>query len=176
MENATKYKLAVWAAILMAILNLTIIGTMAYHRVSGDRYEEQIVLEEGESPLTGRYFKERLNFDEEQMDKYRTYGRQFKHNASKILESINNYKSQMENELQKDSPNMEFIAQMADSIGSGHSKLKMESANFYLALRKYTNSEQRGKLHNTFAPLFQEKSFKHGGEGKGKRHGMPDHN
>lgn len=143
-----------WAVGLLLILNLVTIATVVYHtRYSED--QELIVIEPDTPPLNGRFFKQHLSFDTDQMAMYRTAHRLFQVKANEIIREMERLKKEMYNELIAATPDQQRIKAIATEIGIQHQKLKEETAHFYLTIKANCTPEQQQALQLLFKPLFQ---------------------
>ncbi|MEN6619357.1 MAG: hypothetical protein ABFC28_07675 [Rikenellaceae bacterium] len=162
-----------WTVILLAILNITTLATIFYDNYKKTVPEESIVIDTNSSPLNGRMFREKLNFDDNQMSKFREHSREFRSRANEIIVNMNILKVSLFNELQKTHPDRVRTKEISDSIGMAHSNLKEATVDFYLNLKECCNQNQKESLKTMFSPLFEERDHQNmeGKGGSGRRHG-----
>jgi len=173
MKTEIKYKILYWAVIFLALLNISTIATIFINsRNSASEEEDSIIIDPESSPLSGRYVKSELNFDQSQLEFYRNESREFRHNANEAINSLNLYKSKLSQEIHKVSPNRGITKLYSDSIGIAHANLKEITTDFYLKLRQNCTPDQATKLEKIFEPLFKDNPTMHGaGTGHGNRRG-----
>ncbi len=173
MKTETKSKLLVWAVVFLALLNISTISTIFIDKQKAADNQESFTIDPESSPLSGRYLRRELNFDQSQMETYRIQSRYFRNRANGIISNLNHYKAQLNNELNSVSPDSSIIADYSDSIGISHAQLKKVTAQFYLGLKGISDQEQTEKLEMIFAPLFRDNPNIQGpgrGTGRGRHH------
>lgn len=146
---------------LLAILNATTIITMMYHN---NVDMQEIVIEPDAVSINGRYFRQKLGFDDNQMDGFRTANRTFRQNAGVIVDDIEIEKVAMFKELTSENPSQENIDNISVRIGELHKQLKDATATFYLSLKSICTKEQQIELQSVFAPLFRTSPVHNNGE------------
>ncbi len=171
-----KTNILVWAVILLALLNIATIGTIIYHNVHENDDQVSVVLDtQSGTMLNGRFMKQEMNFDENQMEKFRTARQKFQPEANQIIVSIDFLKAEMFNELNKNTTDSLKLDKLSQEIGALHAKLKENTAVFYLEIKSICKPDQRKQLESIFTPLFYDENSNHGqgnGNGGGRhRHG-----
>lgn len=151
-----KITLLIWTVVLLVILNLTTIGTILYHNYRENIDTKNIVLNaEGNTMLNGRFFRQTLGFNEEQMDVFRKANREFRPKANTIILQIDSLKSEMFTELKKSQSDTVRLNKLSLETGALHSELKEETNRYYLKIKRVCTPEQLDKLQITFTPLFR---------------------
>jgi len=172
MKTEIKYKILYWAVIFLALLNISTIATILINNRNPVNEEESIIIDPESSPLSGKYLKSELNFDQSQLEFYRNESREFRHSANGAINSLNSYKSKLSQEIHKETPNRDKTKLYSDSIGIAHAHLKEITTDFYLKLRHNCTPEQATKLEKIFEPLFKDNPTMQGaGNGHGNRRG-----
>ncbi|MDD2584798.1 MAG: hypothetical protein WCR61_05830 [Bacteroidales bacterium] len=171
MKQETKYKILSWAVVFLALLNISTIATIIIsNNNSVTEEEDSIIIDPESSPLSGRYLRSQLNFNQSQLDFYREESRQFRHKANEIIGNLNLYKTKLSQEIHKTTPDREKTKIYSDSIGISHANLKKITTEFYLQLREKCTPEQAEQLEIVFAPLFNEsRNMRGAGNGRGAR-------
>ncbi|MFA6770477.1 MAG: hypothetical protein WCR71_04820 [Bacteroidales bacterium] len=171
MKKEKKYKILYWAVIFLALLNISTIATIFINnRNSIPKEEDSIIIDPESSPLSGRYVRSQLNFNQSQLEFYRNESREFRHRANEIINSLNLYKFKLSQEINRETPNREKTKIYSDSIGVAHSNLKEVTTDFYLNLRENCTPEQVVQLEQIFEPLFRDNPNMRGaGTGRGNR-------
>lgn len=180
-----KNRILVWIIVLLALLNITTIVTIIYHTKKEKKIAETaVVTGVGVNPLNGNFFRNELDFDEEQMDVFRNVNQHFRPTSNEIIYRMDSLKRMMFDELNKPTIDTLKIGQLTKNFGELHMLLKDEINQFYLKLKEISTPDQSEKLEDAFAPLFYQdgvNSFERGqgrgfgrgqgnGQGKGQRH------
>ncbi len=169
-------KILIWVIVLLALLNLTTIGTILYQNYQKKADSEEIIVPStNTSPINGRFFRKELGFDDMQMDKFRALNHPFQEAARVLIFDIDSMKREMFIELNKSNVDSLKVNDLAIKIGEHHAQLKHQINDFYLGLKNICNEEQAIKLKNAFEPLFYEdgaNNLMRNGNGRGYRHGQ----
>jgi len=167
-----KTNLLIWTVVLLVILNLTTIGTILYHNYKENIDGKTIVLNtEGNNMLNGRFFRQNLGFNEDQMDAFRKANREFRPKANAIILQIDSLKSDMFTELKKTHSDTIRLNNLSRKTGDLHAELKIETNRFYLKMKSVCTPGQLKKLQITFTPLFRNAPCDgkgKGGQGRGR--------
>lgn len=159
MKPETKNRLMIWAIIFLSVLNLTTLGTILYHEyysginnINSGNVPERI---EGDAEkFSGGYFRDQLNFSEEQMDKFRGFNPRFRRDAREITYNLANLRKEMLLEMSRENPDSTHVVQIADSIGILHRNLKLITFDYYENIKLISDSSQRTKLEQLFKEFF----------------------
>ncbi len=167
----------IWLVVVLVILNAATIATIVYHNYNEKKVKEDVVLlnTNGEM-INGRYMRQQLDFDNDQVDAFRNANFDFRQQAFSTITAIDVLKLGMFKELQKETPDSIKIKNISDSIGIRHADLKKRTADFYLKIKRICNPGQAVKLEKIFAPLFDNEGvnsqphhgFQTGGNGQGR--------
>lgn len=164
-------KILIWIIVLLAVLNLTTICSFIYYNNKEKRtVEKEVITGENQNPLSGRFFRQELNFDDTQMERFREANRQFQPNTNLIILKMDTLKLQIFDELNKEKIDSVKIRKLTEKFGMLHADLKNETNQFYLKIKKVANEEQTVKLKDAFAPLFYQERGERRGNGQGNRH------
>ncbi|MEA4986096.1 hypothetical protein SDC9_45359 [bioreactor metagenome] len=151
-----KISILYWIIALLLILNLSTIGGLIYHHYQGKENEPVLILDvQDDSRLTGRYFRQVLGFDDDQMKAFRRANRNFQPVANQIIFTIDSLKQEQFNELKKESSDSVRLFELAEKIGTQHTALKNVTNRFYLEIKKVCNEKQCNQLEEVFHPLFK---------------------
>lgn len=150
-----------WVVILLLVTNAATIGTIIYHNYKENQATNQIGINTGEgiNMLNGRYFRQTLGFNEEQMENFRAVNQSFRPLAMEMTIEIDSLKNSMFSELQKSTPDTTRLNEMSKQIGVLHGRLKYETYQFYLNIKKDCSPSQSIKLEEAFKPLFKSESI-----------------
>jgi hypothetical protein len=156
-------KILWWIIALLVILNLTTIGTILVRAKAMGEEELAIVLDEDQSsPLTGRFFRQNLGFNDAQMVQFREARRTFQYAANELIFEMDSLKSEMFAELNKQTPDTVRLNNLSDQVGNRHAELKKITNDFYLKLKKMCSETQCEQLQQAFLPLFRDGTVNRG--------------
>lgn len=154
-----KSKILFWLVILLAVLNLSTIAAVVYHHIREEKGLTGISLDtQGENCLNGRYFRQELNFDNEQMEVFRQVNRQFQPLAHNIVQRLDVLRNEAFVLLNAPESDLQRLQDISSEIGALHTELKNATNHYYLSLREVCNPQQALMLQQAFIPLFQDAS------------------
>lgn len=171
-------KIFIWTIVLLVILNLSVLFTVIYKKNNAKQEEVGIVLSENvQNPLNGRFFRQSLNFNDEQMKAFREANHEFQPKAKQLIYEMDTLKARLFDELNKPQIDSALTIQITEHIGMHHTELKQITNTFYLKLKAICTPEQAEKLQNTFKVLYSDQALDcnnynnyRGNEGRGYRH------
>jgi len=152
-----KTQILTWLVVLLVVMNAVTIGTILVHNYRENQINDNIAINSGQggNMLNGRFLKQTLGFNDEQMDAFRDANQQFRPFAMDVTYTIDSLKTEMFTELQKAVPDTVRLNGMSKQIGDLHGRLKYETYNFYLNIKKLCTPEQMKELEKAFQPLFK---------------------
>lgn len=155
-SNYNKYLL--WAVIVLAILNFATIGTIIFNRYRFSKHNNfsasrQIMNENRSAEYSGRFFREKLNFSPEQMEKFSESNPGFRQGVRNINIELAQKRNQMLRELSFKEIDTLKLNQLADSVGLLHASLKKMTFQYYLDLKQICKPQQEKKLENLFKEM-----------------------
>lgn len=150
-------KILRWLVLLLLVLNAATIGTIIYHQYQEKRAAKDIIINtpSGSNLLNGRFFRQELGFDTEQMDVFREANQQFRPATMEITWRIDSLKELMYKGLQEKVADTVRLNQLSAEIGVLHGRLKYETYRFYFRIKSVSNATQQEKLAAAFRPLFK---------------------
>jgi Spy/CpxP family protein refolding chaperone len=159
MKTENKQSWMVWAIVALVVMNLSTLATILYHQnqskvPSGDSAKLQQQLETDAEKFSGRYFRDKLNLDGNQMDKFRKINPVFRQQARAITIELAAKRKQMLVEMASASADTNKLNALSDSIGILHSNLKKLTYKYYLDLKGICNAEQQKQLEQLFNEMF----------------------
>lgn len=156
-----KNKILTWAVILLVLLNAATIGTIIIQNYRSKQTTENIGINTGSgvNMLNGRFFREMLGFNEEQMASFRNINQAFRPYAMDLTYEVDSLKNEMFIELQNAVPDTIRLNSMSIKIGELHGKLKYKTYHFYLSIKKICSPVQSTALEKAFQPLFKKEEF-----------------
>lgn len=184
MRTENKHRLMVWAIVVLAVMNVSTIVTVAYHQRKFVK-SETIVVSDPKQPevnaekFSGRYFRDQLNMNNEQMEKFRQINPLFRPKVRDITIELSQKRQQMLREMSAEKSDTTRLNALSDSIGYLHSDLKKLTYRYYLEIKGICDPEQQKKLEQLFGDVFSnDASIVTPGIGgqRGWQHGRPPKN
>jgi Spy/CpxP family protein refolding chaperone len=175
MKTKNKQSLMVWVIVVLAIMNISTIGTIVYHQFQSEKQAinpDQLQQSQQESVnFSGGYFRDKLNLSVNQMEKFKEFNPVFRQQARELNIELAEKREQMLVELSKLKTDTSRLNVLSDSIGNLHSILKKITYQYYLDLKNICTEEQQKQLEQLFSDVFTS-NISMGIQGKGaqKRH------
>lgn len=165
----------IWAIVLLAVMNISTLATILYHKYESDITETVSVsgpkqLETDSEKFSGRYFRDQLNLNREQMDKFRKINPTFRPEARNITIELAQKRKQMLIEMTAEKSDTLILTALSDSIGQLHSDLKKITYKYYLEIKGICDPEQQRKLEQIFGEMFTNDT-QMGYPGRGRQRG-----
>jgi Spy/CpxP family protein refolding chaperone len=155
MKAENKHSLMIWAIVVLAVMNISTLATILYHTYqSKELIANQTQLEVDTEKFSGRYFRDHLNLNSEQMDQFREFNRPFRQEARNITIELAQKRKEMIEEMAVSNSDTIRLNMLSDSIGKLHSSLKKLTYNYYLSLKNICDKEQQVKLEMLFREMF----------------------
>ena len=163
MKKENKYSLMIWAIVILAVINISTLMTILYHKYQSDTSEtisasDPKQLEADSEKFSGRYFRDQLNLSIEQMDKFKQINPVFRPKARYITIELAEKRKQMLIEMSAAESDTARLNAISDSIGQLHSSLKKITYRYYLEIKNICNPEQQRKLEQIFGEMFTNDS------------------
>ena len=175
MKADNKNSMMVWAIVVLAVMNISTILTVMYHRAQAVKAEvgtaaDTKQTEADSEKFSGRYFRDQLNLSSDQMEKFKVINPAFRPKARNITIELSNKRKEMLAEMAALKSDTSRLNALSDSIGRLHSDLKKISYKYYLGIKSICDQEQQRKLEQIFSEMFgSDSSF--GASGKGGPNG-----
>jgi hypothetical protein len=184
MKTEGKNNWMVWAIIVLAVMNLTTFITVLYNKNKTEVKErvfpgDLAKTETASVKYSGRYFRDELNLNSEQMKSFAEFNPEFRQNVFAINRSLDLKRHEMLDEMAKQDCDTNKLNNISDSIGYLHASLKKHTYRYYLNFKRICNEEQLKKLEQLFGEMFtndiQPGQNGRGGQG-GRRYGWRNNN
>ncbi len=161
--NKTTSRILIYAVIFLAVLNVTTFITIGYHIYHpGTMIEQQMTGSSINRNYNGRYFRDRLQLDKDQMNEFRSINDNFRTKARTINLNLQHCRQEMMNEMQNDNVDTSKLNALSDSIGQLHKSLKIDTYKYYIAIKKICNQKQSNELNSMFDEFFIGNGMHHG--------------
>lgn len=160
MKTDTKYSRMIWIIVILVATNLSTVGSFYYHRFQEAKANE--LKEETQTTIPGeqrtRFFRDELNLDADQIDRFRNINRTFNRTARGIELDLAQLRQNLIDELGKENTDSTTLNKLAGDIGENHRELKLITTTFYLDMKNICNTEQQIKLHKIFQSMLDKDS------------------
>lgn len=159
MKTERKNAMLIWAIVALAVLNLTTIATVFYNRSRNVRETTNqkagvIQPEVTSMRFSGRYFRDQLNLNSEQMERFREFNPAFRQHVRDINFELGSIRRKMLDEMSSSGCDTVRLKSLSDSVGHLHANLKVLTYRYYLDFKKICNKEQKEKLDSLFGLMF----------------------
>jgi hypothetical protein len=153
-----KCRVLKWVLAIIVVINLSMGASFVYHRQLA-KNNTQV---EGSIPdipdiQRTRFFREHLNLDPGQVEKFRDLNRNFNRSAWQIQHQLSALRVEMVHEMGVHQPDKVKLDNISNDIGRLHTTLKNETIQFYLALKEICNEEQGKDLNALFMSALETK-------------------
>jgi hypothetical protein len=160
MKAENKHKLMVWGLVILAVMNVSTLGTILFHTLQTKQQEKnrllrQPLIEVNTENFSGRFFRDKLNLDNEQMMRFREFNHEFRPLAFELTQNLSKLRGEMLNEMEQPKPDTALLNKLAKEIGNTHAELKIISYQYYLNIKSLCNPDQQIILKELFGKLFQ---------------------
>lgn len=172
MKMMNKQTLLIWAVVVLVVLNLSTLATFFFLQQPERDVKAPAQLETYAEKYSGRYFRDQLNLDRDQMDHFRGFNPPFRKKALEISEAMTQTRKAMLEEMAAPVCDTLKLNRMADSIGSLHRDLKNLTWHYYLDLKSICTPDQQVLLKKLFTDMFiNDIPMGHPGRGQGWQRG-----
>lgn len=159
MKAETKNRLMIWAIILLALMNISTILTVLINRnqvenaITGNS-SDQAKSESASVRFSGRYFRDQLGFNQQQMSRFHEFNPVFRKQIQSINTELAGQRYRMLLEMSAGSADTGRLNQLCDSIGYIHACLKKHTYRYFLDIKNICDKQQQEKLEQLFGEMF----------------------
>jgi len=152
------YRTLVWVIVILLATNLSMGISFLYHKQHDKKLAEKVEEINIEMPAEQRtkFFREQLNLQPEQLDKFRTWNREFNRTGWSITTQLEDLRVEMITELGKESPDETRLETISSDIGKLHAELKKITIDYYMKMKTECNEEQKAKLNEIFMSMLKK--------------------
>lgn len=182
MINENRYRWMIWAIVVLAVMNISTLITILVQGRNSRNTSVPVISEkvQSEGPsvqFSGRYFRDQLNLNSDQMAEFSKFNPEFRNNVRRINISLAKIRQQMISEMAAEKTDTVKLNMLSDSIGYLHADLKKLTFGYYLDFKRICDKDQQAKLEmlfgGMFAPGFQmggpQRQRNRFGRGNGRR-------
>jgi Spy/CpxP family protein refolding chaperone len=158
----TRYRILIWLVIILLVINISAITTIFLGINIRDRkepgpFQKRIEMHRHHD---GRFFEQSLNLSPDQHAQFKASRHRFFSEARKLAGQMHDKRVEFVNELASAEPDTLKLQEIADEIGSLHSKLKYQTYKHYIEMKNICNKEQEEELTRIFkSMLYKEDTF-----------------
>ena len=157
MKAETKQKLMMWAIVFLALMNISTILTVLYSRNQTSKLSntpKETTSESVSARFSGRYFRDQLDFNQQQMSRFHEFNPVFRSKVRRINSELAGQRYRMLVEMSAGSVDTVRLNQLCDSIGYMHACLKKHTYRYYLELKNICDKQQNEILEQLFGEMF----------------------
>jgi len=161
----------VWVIVILALMNIATVATVIFNRNKAKNEVTAAAAGRPEAPVlaarySGRYFRDQLGFNDEQMSQFAGFNPAFRKNVRNINKELDLLRDRMLSEMASKECDSVKLELLSDSIGYMHANLKKVTYKYYLDIKNICNQQQQEKLKELFSGMFAS-DFRRGGHGRG---------
>ncbi len=158
MMNKNTYRILIWLIVILMATNLSMGISFWYHKHEDKKQAEMLDEINIEMPAQQRtkFFREELNLQPEQVNKFREWNREFNRTGWSITHELENLRIEMITELGKEKPDQYTLETISNDIGKLHSELKKVTIAYYLKMKNECNEEQQKRLNEIFMSMLKK--------------------
>ncbi|HBE42091.1 MAG TPA: hypothetical protein DDW27_12955 [Bacteroidales bacterium] len=159
MKTVRNNRWMIWAILILAVMNITTLITLLVHRShSPEEIKAASFLQAGADNASmrysGRYFREQLSLNRDQMKRFSEFNPEFRNNVRNINLKLIKIRHQMIREMASETSDTEKLNILSDSVGHLHADLKKLTYKYFMDFKKICNREQQEKLEQMFGEMF----------------------
>lgn len=170
MKNAfSKYKILFWVVLVLLVLNVTIIGTMAYRYYTQQRMVQKHAVYPLQRHRPASFLRNELDMNEEQFRGFQEARIAHQEHVAGIHNRMRNLRSAYLDELMNAAPDTLRLGSLRDSIGMLHAGMMKSTGDYYGSIRKLCDDRQVDRLNAFFkdammnegAPMMPMQGMRH---------------
>ena len=171
MMTQTKYRLLIWLVFILFAMNIATIASLFFHtrftkdQASTEQNTDQSVVKAEEG---ARFFREKLNLDQNQTNQFREINREYNHTAHRIAYDLEQLRMEMVEQMGKVESDTVRLNDICREIGNLHEQLKKLTVDYYLKMKSSCTEDQQIKLKYIFKGMVQKEDTVATRQGKGK--------
>ena len=142
MNTSSKNNILLWVIIVLLILILSAMGTIMFHVHSNRMKHDQP--REPQNEIS--QIKEKLNFTDEQTEKFKLIKEKHDEIVNPIKSQIDDERSKLNNEMSSDNTDTAKLNKILTNIAELRLKMAKEQINMFLEIKKICNPDQLAKF------------------------------
>lgn len=158
MNFFTKNRILVGTVILLAAINLAILGTIGFHFLN----EKQAVEGVAQRPNNYRMMTNELNLTPEQEKMFQNLRQEHSQQTREIRNKLSEHYRFMMRELGSPNPDRTLLDSMANEIALLHKSQQQATIDHFLKVREFCSPEQYQQLHRLFKRMMSRDNMQRG--------------
>lgn len=168
MITENRHRWMIWAIVVLALMNITTLITLLIHSNNSRETSTPVLSgtvrsEDASVEYSGRYFRDQLNLNRDQMAEFAKFNPQFRNKVRNINLDLMEIRQQMILEMAAEKSDTGKLNILSDSIGYLHANLKKLTYGYYLDFKRICDKEQQARLETLFGGMFAP-DFQMGGQ------------
>jgi len=159
MITQTKYRLLIGVVLFLFVMNVATIASLVYHTRQPENGKSGREAKEAgayQAEKGARFFREQLNLDTLQTNRFREINRAYNRSANMITWDLEQLRVEMVEEMGKVEPDTVRLNTISREIGDHHEQLKKLTVNYYLKMKSVCDDNQQVKLNAIFREMVQK--------------------
>jgi len=175
MITENRHRWMIWAIVVLAVMNITTLLTLLIHSSNSRQTSTPVISgkvqsEDPSVEYSGRYFRDQLNLNRDQMAEFAKFNPEFRNRVRNINLNLMEIRQQMIMEMAAEKTDTAKLNMLSDSIGYLHANLKKLTFGYYLDFKRICDKEQQARLETLFGGMFAP-DFQMGQHGQRNRFG-----
>jgi Spy/CpxP family protein refolding chaperone len=169
-------KILIWSTVVLLVLNVSTMATIGFHAFQKDTISNTSQTENvdksnfSSEKFSGRYFRDNLGLNADQMNDFFKINQPFRSEAFSIHEKLADIRKNMLEEMSAEKSDTLKLNELSTELGSLHARLKVISFKYYLNIKELCTAKQKVKLKDIFKNFFEsETHIGFPGPGKNRR-------
>jgi hypothetical protein len=158
MIKKNTYRILIWLIVILLATNLSMGISFWYHKQEDKKQTEKLeeMIIEVPAQQRTKFFREELNLQPEQVNKFREWNREFNRTGWSITHELEDLRIEMITELDKETSDQNTLETISNDIGKLHSELKKVTIDYYMKMKAECNEEQQKKLNEIFMSMLKK--------------------
>lgn len=170
MVKQNTYRILIWVIVILVATNLSMALSFMWHK-HNEKTEvtpEEAISTEMPAQQRARFFRDELNLDMDQLEKFREFNRDYNRIAMDITRELEYLRVNLIEELGKPEASKAALDSISTEIGLKHTELKQVTSDYYLKMRDVCSPEQQVRLNEIFMSVLKKnEDVKLPGENRG---------
>jgi Spy/CpxP family protein refolding chaperone len=147
-----------WVLVVFLIgTNLAVVVSYQSHLA----HERKVLQHRIEMPdeQLGRYFRDALDLDEQQIVQFRSFRQNYNRKANGVLSEMQQIRNQMMKALHYARPDRNKLSQLSSDLGEKHKELKELTFDYYTNMQSVLNPDQQEIMIDIFQAMLTSEGY-----------------
>ena len=160
MINKINKGILIWIIVILAVTNISTVGTIVYHLYFQENVVQNSNLDQIDIPEShlGRFFRDELDLNSNEHQQFRNFRQNFHEQANILTNKMQIKRNEMMTELGKENSDIIYLHTLAREIGNLHTELKQLTIEYYLKMKNICTPEQTEKLFQIFNAMINQEA------------------